>query len=68
MTTSTISSNNSKVNQDWEAVARELGPAFASRAAQHDIEGSFVAENFEMLRQTKLFSAAVPAELGGGGA
>ncbi|PKB63611.1 MAG: acyl-CoA dehydrogenase [SAR202 cluster bacterium Io17-Chloro-G2] len=68
MTTTMISSNQSKVNQDWEAVARELGPAFASRAAQHDVEGSFVAENFEMMRERKLFSAAVPAELGGGGA
>ena len=68
MTTTTISSNNVKVSQDWEAVARELAPSFASRAAQHDAEGSFVAENFEMMRESKLFSAAVPEELGGGGA
>jgi alkylation response protein AidB-like acyl-CoA dehydrogenase len=28
----------------------------------------FVAENYELMRQRRLFSAAVPAELGGGGA
>ncbi len=52
----------------WVTIAHDLGPDFASRAAQHDSEGSFVADNYEMMRQSKLFSAAVPAELGGGGA
>jgi alkylation response protein AidB-like acyl-CoA dehydrogenase len=52
----------------WVAIVGELGPDFASRAAQHDAEDSFVAENYEAMRQRKLFSAAVPAELGGGGA
>lgn len=50
-----------------EAV-RELGPSFAERAARHDLEGSFVAENYAALKQAKLFSAPVPSELGGGGA
>ncbi|MCH8831972.1 MAG: acyl-CoA/acyl-ACP dehydrogenase [Chloroflexi bacterium] len=52
----------------WLAIAQELGPDFASRAAVHDSEGTFVAENYEALRENKLFSAAVPIELGGGGA
>src|ERR687895_2082019 len=52
----------------WISIVGELGPDFASRAAQHDAEDSFVAENYEAMRQRKLFSAAVPAELGGGGA
>jgi alkylation response protein AidB-like acyl-CoA dehydrogenase len=52
----------------WVALAQELGQDFASRTAQHDAEDSFVAENYELMRQHKLFSAAVPAELGGGGA
>jgi acyl-CoA dehydrogenase len=50
------------------ALIRELGPGMADRAAIHDAEGSFVAENYALLRQHRLFSAAVPAELGGGGA
>jgi alkylation response protein AidB-like acyl-CoA dehydrogenase len=52
----------------WISIVGELGPDFASRAAQHDAEDSFVAENYEAMRQRKLFSAAVPAELGGGDA
>ena len=55
------------IENPWVAIVRELGPAFASQAAKHDAEGSFVAENYEQLRQHKLFSARVPEELGGVG-
>jgi hypothetical protein len=30
---------------DFVAIARELGPAFAARAAEHDAADSFVSEN-----------------------
>jgi alkylation response protein AidB-like acyl-CoA dehydrogenase len=50
------------------AAVRELGPAFADRAAGHDRSGDFVAENYAEMKAKKLFSAGVPAELGGGGA
>lgn len=53
---------------DWVAVARELGPRFAARAAAHDADDTFVAENYVELRERRVFSAGVPAELGGGGA
>jgi alkylation response protein AidB-like acyl-CoA dehydrogenase len=53
---------------DWVAVARELGPGFASRAAAHDANDSFALENYQELRERRVFSALVPAELGGGGA
>src|SRR6267142_2109041 len=53
---------------DWVAVAEELLPAFAARAPQHDADDTFVADNFAELRRRRLFSAAVPTELGGGGA
>ena len=66
--TTTPNSNVRPTEQDWVNVALELGPDFAIRAAQHDVDGSFVAENYESMRQRKLFSAAVPVELGGGGA
>jgi alkylation response protein AidB-like acyl-CoA dehydrogenase len=52
----------------WVAVVRQLGPAFAARAAAHDAEDSFVADNYKDLRAHRLFSAGVPVELGGGGA
>jgi alkylation response protein AidB-like acyl-CoA dehydrogenase len=56
------------VRTDWAAVARHLGPAFAARAAAHDANDTFVADNYTDLKQHKVFSAGVPTELGGGGA
>ncbi|MGH3910747.1 MAG: acyl-CoA dehydrogenase family protein [Pseudonocardiaceae bacterium] len=53
---------------DWVAQAREVGPAFAARAADHDERDAFVAENYAELMARRFFSAGVPAELGGGGA
>src|SRR5438094_3665397 len=53
---------------DWVAVAEELAPTFAARAAGHDADDTFVSENYADLRRRRVFSAAVPAELGGGGA
>ncbi len=52
---------------DWTGIVRELGPRFAARAAAHDAHDSFVAENYAELREHRVFSAGVPAELGGGG-
>jgi alkylation response protein AidB-like acyl-CoA dehydrogenase len=53
---------------DWVAVAEELTPTFAARAAGHDADDTFVSENYADLRRRRVFSAPVPAELGGGGA
>jgi alkylation response protein AidB-like acyl-CoA dehydrogenase len=57
-----------EARRDWVTAARELGPSFASRAAAYDANDSFVAENFKDLKSQRVFSAGVPAELGGGGA
>jgi acyl-CoA dehydrogenase len=56
------------IRTDWLAVAGELVPLFAARAAAHDADDAFVAENYAELRRRRVFSAGVPAELGGGGA
>jgi alkylation response protein AidB-like acyl-CoA dehydrogenase len=53
---------------DWLALARDLGREFAPRAAAHDADDSFVAENYDILKVHHIFSAPVPQELGGGGA
>jgi alkylation response protein AidB-like acyl-CoA dehydrogenase len=53
---------------DWLEIIRELGPTFAERAGAHDADDSFVAGSYEALKARKLFSAGIPAELGGGGA
>jgi acyl-CoA dehydrogenase len=50
---------------NWIALADELGPDFARRAAEHDERETFVAENFEALRARGFFKSLVPAELGG---
>jgi alkylation response protein AidB-like acyl-CoA dehydrogenase len=53
---------------DAVAVARELGPTLAQRAAAHDADDTFVADSYADFKQRKLFSAGIPVELGGGGA
>lgn len=53
---------------DWQPVMAELGRDFATRAADHDRDDSFVAENYALLRERGAFAAGVPDELGGGGA
>jgi acyl-CoA dehydrogenase len=53
---------------DWVALLRDMAPRFAARAAAHDAHDSFVADNYAELRERRVFSAGVPAELGGGGA
>lgn len=52
----------------WLATAKQLADEFATRAAKHDADGSFVSENYAALRAAKLFSAPLPVDLGGGGA
>jgi alkylation response protein AidB-like acyl-CoA dehydrogenase len=58
----------SDVASEWVALAHRLGPRFAERAAAHDADDSFVADNYAELKAARVFSAHVPTELGGGGA
>jgi alkylation response protein AidB-like acyl-CoA dehydrogenase len=51
---------------DLQQVAAELGPVFAEAAAERDENDRFVAENYELLKQRRVFSALVPTEFGGG--
>lgn len=68
MVTSTTTSTDDRMRSDCVALARDLGPRFATRAAAHDATDSFVADNYRDLRERRMFSAGVPKELGGGGA
>ncbi len=47
---------------------RQLGPAFEARAAANDASDRFCEEDFAELKNRGVMAAAVPAELGGGGA
>lgn len=56
-----------KDQDDFLATIDELGGRFAARAAEHDADDRFVAENVAALRERRVYSAQVPRELGGGG-
>jgi acyl-CoA dehydrogenase len=49
-------------------LARELGMRFAGQSADHDRDGTFVTEAFEILRESGYLALAVPVELRGMGA
>ncbi len=55
------------VATDWKRLTYDLGESFAARADQTDKDGTFVFDNYHDLKAHKLFSAAIPEELGGGG-
>lgn len=52
----------------WIERARTLGPEIAEHATRHDVDGTFVSEAYEALKEDGLFKALVPLELGGMGA
>lgn len=60
--------SDTQAASNWEQLAQDLASNFAANAAQHDDNDTFVSDNFNQLKQNKLFSACVPTELGGGGA
>ena len=51
----------------WINLIHQIGKDFERRAKKHDLEGTFVYENYEQLKLNKFFSAAIPKKLGGGG-
>lgn len=51
----------------WIDLVHELGKNFAERAADYDRNDAFVEENYNFLKQHKIFSAAIPTALGGEG-
>lgn len=53
---------------DLQALVQIIGPRFAAGATERDQTDAFVAANYDVLKEHKVFSALVPADLGGGGA
>jgi alkylation response protein AidB-like acyl-CoA dehydrogenase len=54
-------------NPDLQALVEVIGPRFAEGAAERDAGDVFVAEHYDVLKRHLVFSALVPADLGGGG-
>ena len=54
-------------HQRLQQRCRRLAEDFATRAAQHDREGSHPMENYAALRQEGFYALNVPQDLGGGG-
>src|SRR5690348_12664781 len=61
----TVHSSGAEV---WRGFSGELGARLAARAESHDASDAFVTENYVELKAYGAFSAAVPRDLGGGGA
>ena len=56
-----------KTPEYWYGIADRIAAKIGETAAAHDRDGSFVAENYDLLRESGLIGAAVPVELGGDG-
>ena len=56
-----------KPSLNLQALVQIIGPRFAEGAAERDAADVFVAEHYDVLKQHEVFSALVPADLGGGG-
>jgi alkylation response protein AidB-like acyl-CoA dehydrogenase len=53
--------------QRWVELAKELGPAFASRAREYDEAAAFPEKDFELLKEHGFLALAVPKAFGGHG-
>lgn len=52
---------------DWKQLTQALGKSFAERASLADAQGTFVFDNYTILKEHRYFSAAIPESFGGGG-
>lgn len=52
---------------DLNALLSDLGPRFAEGASTRDLDATFAADHYDLLRERKVFAAQVPQDLGGGG-
>ena len=53
---------------DLVAVLADVGPSIETNAPWLDATDGFIGENFDLLKQHKVFTALIPTEYGGGGA
>lgn len=66
--TSTVVTGDASVLDAFVPWARELTASFSGHAVEHDRDGTFVTEAYDVLRSSGYLALAVPVELGGKGA
>ena len=54
-------------SKNWSGLIDNLGVQLAENGKRHDIDDTFVEENYKLLREIGLFSAMIPKEFGGFG-
>jgi acyl-CoA dehydrogenase len=64
----TIAGNETQREQELVAWAAEIGAQAAEFSVQHDRDGTFVTEAYDLMRSSGYLALAVPEELGGRGA
>lgn len=64
---SAAKSDTSPSGQDWIEHATDLATRIKPFAAEHDRDGTFVSEAFELIKSEGFTGALVPSEFGGGG-
>lgn len=62
-----LATTETKTPDYWYGVADRIATTIGARAGDHDRDGSFVADNYALLREAGLIGSAVPVELGGDG-
>lgn len=68
MSTNIMSKIEPQQSIDFLQRVKQFGETFAKRAIDYDKQAAFVSQNYKDMREQGLFSAAIPQELGGGGA
>lgn len=53
---------------DLRGILDAVSPTFRENAAWLDVTDGFIADNFDLLKSSGVFTALVPTEMGGGGA
>lgn len=58
---------NNTVEKNWSGLIMDIGTQLSENGKRHDHEDSFVADNYQLIREIGLLTAMIPAELGGAG-
>lgn len=58
---------NNTVKKNWSVLIMDIGTQLTENGKRHDHDDSFVADNYQLIREIGILTAMIPAELGGAG-